>query len=86
MAAELPKGDKIMATDIFSRLRGQFRHPKIMTGKISRLTQNLWNQEEGATAIEYGLIAGLVAIIIITGLTLLGTDLSNMFNTVANTI
>ena len=28
--------------------------------------------EEGATAIEYGLIAGLVAVVIIAGLTLLG--------------
>ena len=54
---------------------------KIMT---SRLMKSLTKNEEGATAIEYGLIAGLIAIIIITGLTLLGTDLSNMFNQVAN--
>ena len=46
--------------------------------------RSLTKNEDGATAIEYGLIAGLIAIIIITGLTLLGTDLSNMFNQVAN--
>jgi len=57
---------------------------KEMTSKISRLMKSLKKHEDGATAIEYGLIAGLVAIVIITGLTLLGTDLSNMFNQVAN--
>ena len=35
--------------------------------------------EEGATAIEYGLIAGLVAVGIITALTALGGDLSGIF-------
>ncbi len=57
-----------------------------MTSTISRLMKSLYKNEDGATAIEYGLIAGLVAIIIITGLTLLGTDLSNMFNQVSNSI
>jgi pilus assembly protein Flp/PilA len=55
-----------------------------MKNTISRLMRSLTKNEDGATAIEYGLIAGLIAIIIITGLTLLGTDLSNMFNQVAN--
>ncbi len=59
---------------------------KEMTSKISRLMKSLKKHEDGATAIEYGLIAGLVAIVIITGLTLLGSDLSNMFNQVSNTL
>jgi len=42
--------------------------------------------ETGATAIEYALIATLVAVVMITSLNLLGTDLSNMFNTVANNV
>ena len=54
---------------------------KVMT---SRLTKSLTKNEDGATAIEYGLIAGLIAIIIITGFTLFGTDLINMFNEVVN--
>jgi len=54
---------------------------KIMT---SRLMKSLTKNEDGATAIEYGLIAGLIAIIIITGFTLFGTDLINMFNEVVN--
>ena len=39
--------------------------------------------EQGATAIEYGLIAALIAVVIITAVTALGTGLSNTFNTVA---
>jgi len=36
-------------------------------------------EEDGATAIEYGLIAGLVAVGIIVALTALGTNLSGLF-------
>ena len=43
-----------------------------------------WNDEEGATAIEYGLIAALVAVAIITAVSLLGTRLSCIFTRVAD--
>ena len=39
--------------------------------------------ESGATAIEYGLIAALVAVAAITALGAMGNSLSNLFNTVA---
>jgi pilus assembly protein Flp/PilA len=39
--------------------------------------------ESGATAIEYGLIAALVAVVLVTALGLVGTNLSSLFNTVA---
>lgn len=39
--------------------------------------------ESGATAIEYGLIAALVAVGLITALTTLGTDLGNLFGQVS---
>ncbi len=42
--------------------------------------------DSGATAIEYALIATLVAVVIITSLNLLGSDMSNMFNNIANTV
>ena len=35
--------------------------------------------ESGATAIEYGLIAALIAVVIITGVTAVGTNLSGTF-------
>ena len=39
--------------------------------------------EAGVTAIEYGLIAALIAVAIITAITLVGTDLSTLFTSVA---
>ena len=38
------------------------------------------DSESGVTAIEYGLIASLVAIAIIIGITLVGTNLNGLFN------
>ncbi|PSJ57895.1 Flp family type IVb pilin [Pseudaminobacter soli (ex Li et al. 2025)] len=40
--------------------------------------------ESGATAIEYGLIAALIALAIITGATALGNKLNSQFNAIAN--
>lgn len=42
--------------------------------------KNFWKDEEGATAIEYGLIAGLIAVGIVVGATALGTNLSGLFD------
>lgn len=39
--------------------------------------------EAGATALEYGLIAAFVAVVIIGALTTLGSNVSNKFNAVA---
>lgn len=39
--------------------------------------------KEGVTAIEYGLIAALIAVAIIAAVTLLGTNLSTTFNMIA---
>ena len=39
--------------------------------------------ESGATAIEYGLIAALIAVVIITAVKLVGTNLDVTFNTIA---
>ncbi len=42
--------------------------------------------EEGATAIEYGLIAALVSVVIITAVTLMGTNLTSTFNSIATSL
>jgi pilus assembly protein Flp/PilA len=39
--------------------------------------------EEGVTAIEYGLIAFLIAVVIIGAVTLVGTNLQGVFNQIA---
>jgi pilus assembly protein Flp/PilA len=42
--------------------------------------------ERGASAVEYGLLVALIAIAIIVAVTLLGGNLSNIFNKTANSI
>jgi pilus assembly protein Flp/PilA len=42
--------------------------------------------ESGVTAIEYGLIAALIAVVIIVAVTTVGTDLRGVFNTIANSL
>ncbi|WP_420605574.1 Flp family type IVb pilin [Novosphingopyxis sp.] len=50
--------------------------------KILRIFRN----EEGATAIEYGLIAALIAVAAIAAMSALGGNLTNTFNGVSNKI
>ncbi len=47
-----------------------------------RFTKRLWSDEEGATAIEYGLLAALVAVAIIGTLTMVGRQLDTTFQAV----
>lgn len=49
-----------------------------MTKFVSRFAKD----ESGATAIEYGLIAALIAVVIIGAVTAVGTNLKTTFNTV----
>jgi len=42
--------------------------------------------EDGATAIEYGLIAALIAVVVITALTTIGTNLKADFTSVATAL
>lgn len=44
------------------------------------------SDESGATAIEYGLIAALIAVVIIAAVTALGTSIETQFNKIATTI
>jgi pilus assembly protein Flp/PilA len=47
---------------------------------------NLWKNESGVTAIEYGLIAALIAVAVVVILGTVGTDLSSTFNKVATNL
>jgi pilus assembly protein Flp/PilA len=46
---------------------------------MSNFFRNFIKDESGATAIEYGLIAALIAVVIIGGVTAVGTGLSTTF-------
>ena len=48
-----------------------------------QLFARLFRDETGATAIEYGLIAALIALAAISAITNIGSHLSTTFNTVA---
>jgi pilus assembly protein Flp/PilA len=48
--------------------------------------KNLLRDEQGATAIEYGLIAALIAVAAITAMTALGGELTNTFNAVEGSL
>ena len=51
--------------------------------QLNKPIQQFIDDDEGVTAIEYGLIAALVAIVIIGGATLLGTNLNALFERIA---
>ncbi len=49
-----------------------------------KMIKKIFRNEDGATAIEYGLIAALIAVAAITAMSTLGTNLAKTFNTVSN--
>jgi pilus assembly protein Flp/PilA len=53
---------------------------------IINSTKAFIRDEDGVTAIEYGLIATLVAVAIIVGAGALGTKLNDLFNGIAGTL
>jgi pilus assembly protein Flp/PilA len=59
-----------------------------MTKAIAKLQTSMTTRrsEEGATAVEYGLMVALIAIVIIAAVILLGGKLSSLFNQVAGSI
>jgi pilus assembly protein Flp/PilA len=53
---------------------------------MSHFFKRFLKDESGATAIEYGLIAAGIAVVIITAVNFLGTSLDTTFNAVGNAI
>jgi pilus assembly protein Flp/PilA len=51
-----------------------------------RFIRKVWASRSGATAIEYGLIAALIAVVTIAGLTQLGTTLNTEYNNTATKV
>ena len=53
---------------------------------MSKFVAKLFKDQSGATAIEYGLIAALIAVAIIATVSSVGTHLTNTFNSVATNL
>lgn len=51
--------------------------------KLVQFVQSFLREEDGAAAIEYGLIAALIAVAIIVGANLLGKELNTLFTNLA---
>ena len=51
-----------------------------------RFFRKLRKDENGATAIEYGLIAGLISVVIISAVTLVGSSLKGVFYYISSTL
>ncbi len=48
--------------------------------------RRFWKDKSGATAIEYGLIAGLIGVVIIGAIQGVGTSISGKFDTVSSSL
>ena len=53
---------------------------------MSKFVSRFLNDESGATAIEYGLIAALIAVVLVGAIGLLGTNLSTTFTKVSGSL
>jgi pilus assembly protein Flp/PilA len=53
---------------------------------MSNFLRRFRDDQSGSTAIEYGMLAALIAVVLVTALGAIGTKLSSTFTTVSNSI
>ena len=58
----------------------------LMYALMTKFGQLIQNDRRGVTALEYGLIAALIAVVIIAAVTAVGTNLSSTFTTVSASV
>ena len=58
----------------------------ILKDKASKKVRSLVTSESGATAIEYGLIAALIAVVVVGVVTAIGTNLNAKFQSVSSSL
>jgi pilus assembly protein Flp/PilA len=51
---------------------------------MTAMLKQLWRDEEAPTAVEYGIMVALIAVVIIVMVETIGTDLNTTFKTVAD--
>jgi len=54
--------------------------------QLTQIVQKFVRDEEGVTAIEYGLIAALIAVFIIGSVTIVGSQLAKVFTAISDAI
>jgi len=75
-----------------SVLKNKNRNPiawRVVCAAFLTFAEPVWfkvESEQGIAAVEYGLLAALIAVVIVTAVTLVGTRLSTVFTSVANSI
>jgi len=62
------------------------KHRDRIEAPMYKIFNKFIKDESGATAIEYGLIAALIAVVIIGAVTAVGTNLQGTFNNIANNV
>lgn len=55
-----------------------------MLAFVSGIKNRLSDEEKGATAVEYGIMVALIAVVIIVAVTTLGTNLNSAFQNIVN--
>lgn len=85
--------NQILKFPVFSDCRklfvksARYRGDEFGTGLIMKaIFTNFLKNDAGATAIEYGLIAALIAVVVITGVTAVGTQLSTTFTNLSGNL
>lgn len=58
----------------------------LMEANMKSAILKFWRDEEGATAIEYALIAALIAVVAIGGMRILGGGLGDIFTKIGNAL
>jgi pilus assembly protein Flp/PilA len=75
---------------VLQHLRSNFRRPNLKTGERMMRTllalRRVIENNEGVTAIEYGLIAALIAVAAVVVMGTVGTNLSGVFSQVASSL
>ena len=54
--------------------------------QLARIVNKFIREEEGVTAIEYGLIAALIAVFIIASVTIVGSQLAAVFTKISDSL
>jgi pilus assembly protein Flp/PilA len=75
----------VLKARIAASLLKEFPMLKHLVSLGTRISE-IRSEDRGVTSVEYGLMVALIAIVIIAAVTLLGKNLSTLFNNVAGAI